>query len=473
MAFLFLECLAIVGFALGGNNIIFMAVGIIVGIFSILIAYNRFSKNEALSLTIFASVMFVLSLLVSFGNLFREAQGALNIFVLLSINLFLFMGIAARRVKQFKPETLLLTVGFSLALLVLVSMLYSWAQYGFFYALRYKGQNYVYYGEMYDVSKEGFWLIGFNFKETSLAYTGLYASLLTCYLFGLLFISLKENKRTFFMFLAIGLLGLIYLITIPYFKAFIFLIPTALFVLFYKYLYKYKTARKVLFYTLITFASLAIIFFLILLICASGTTGLTDVINNNAFLSRIFIKNRIMSNIYLVLEYLTKNNLFFGIAPGIGRDRIINANTGMFEIELAKEGGFLAIVFIVIFIVLLAFIIAKYIRTTKDNDLSKIIFVSLIILFFLYTSFNYDAFPITHESDLVVGDIWYLDQYNSFFKNPLTLLMLSLIGYIYVPLFIKDDEEYSRMPAVINSEEKEVKDVDNDYSFEESNDDEK
>lgn len=473
LSFLFLECMAIVSFALGGNNAVFMVIGIIVGVFSILVAYNRFSKNEALSLSIYAGTMFALSLLVSFGNFFREAEGVHNIFAFLAINLFLFMGIASRRIKQFKPETLLLTIGFSIALLVLISMLYSWTQYGFFYALSYQGQNYVYYGEMYDVSKEGFWLIGFNFKETSLAYTGLYASILTCYLFGLLFTNPKENKRTFYMFLAIGLIGLIYLLTTPYLKALIFLVPTVFFVLFYKYLYKHKAARKTLFYLLISVSSLAIIFFIILLICASAKTGLTDLINSNAFLSRIFIKNRIVSNVYLVLEYIFKYNLFFGIAPGVGRDTVLNANTKMFEIELVKEGGLLAIIFIIIFIILTALIIAKYLRTTKDNDASKIMFVSIIILFFLYVSFNYDAYPLTHESDLVLGDVWYLDRYNSFFRNPLTMVMLSLIGYIYTPLFIKDDEQYSRVPVIEAKDNKNEQEKDDDYSFEETSFDEK
>lgn len=137
--------------------------------------------------------MFLISIFVSFGNLFRDYYGGLNVVALLAINLFLFNGIAARRIKHFKSETLLLTIGFSIALLVIVSMVFTWTQYGFFYALRYKGLRYFYYGTTYDISLEGYWLSGFQFKETFLSYSGVYATLLTCYLF-LYFLSVQKRR---------------------------------------------------------------------------------------------------------------------------------------------------------------------------------------------------------------------------------------------------------------------------------------
>ena len=104
LAFLILEMIAIVSFALGGNNIIFFVIGILVGVFSVLVACTRFSKNELPSLLAFLGIMFLLSIFVSFGNLFREYYVALDLIVLLALNLFLFNGIAARRIKQFKIQ---------------------------------------------------------------------------------------------------------------------------------------------------------------------------------------------------------------------------------------------------------------------------------------------------------------------------------------------------------------------------------
>lgn len=468
LAFLILEMIAIVSFTLGGNNIIFFVIGILVGIFSVLVVCTRFSKNELPSLLTFLGIMFLLSIFVSFGNLFREYYGALDLIVLLAINLFLFNGIAARRIKQFKSETLLLTIGFSIAILVLISMVFTWSQYGFFYAIRFKGLRYFYYGSTYDISAEGYWLTGFKFKETFLSYSGIYATLLTSYLFGLFFISPKkeETKRTFYLFLAIGLVGLIYLITIPYIKALIILIPALLVTLYFKFLSQKPKAGKIVKYVLIALASLAVIFFIILIFIATNSS-LETAFKNNALLNRLFIANGIVNGPFEVLKAVLNGSNFLGLLPSWANEEAVNINSKMFEIELIKESGILALVLLLVFIVFVAFVIAKYLRTSKDNDYSKIILVSLIITFFIYMSFNYSSFPFSHENSIRYGETWDFARYNSFFRNPLTLIMLFLIGYVYVPLFIKDNEEYGK-EIVIQEEIKNKKDNrDDDYSFEE------
>ncbi len=473
LSFLILEMIAIVSFALGGNFIIFYAIGIIVGLFSVLVACTRFSKNELPSLLTFLGIMFVLSILVSFGNLFRDYYGAFNIITLLAINAFLFNGVAARRIKDFKSETLLLTIGFAIAIMVIISMVFTWSQYGLFYALRYKGLRYFYYGVTYDISVEGYWLNGFNFKETFLSYSSIYATLLTCYLFGLFFINPKkeESKRTFYLFLAIGLIGLIYLISIPYLKAFLFLIPALLVTLYYKFLYANKTVGKVIKYALISIASLAFIFFIIMVIIAMNTS-LYESVKANAFLNRLFISNRIVNGTFEVLSTLLNGNYLFGLTPSWDTEIAVNTNTKMFEIELMKEGGFFALILIVTFIVIAAFLIAKYLRVSKDKDYSKIILVSLLISFFFYMSFDYASFPFSHESEIRDGLLWDLSRYNSFFRSPLPLVMLFLVGYIYTPLFLKDDEKYGKEVVASTSEKEEDKKYEDDYSFEEITTDE-
>ncbi len=473
LTFLILEMIAIVSFALGGNSIIYFVLGIIVGIFSVLVACTRFSKNELPSLLLFLGIMFLISIFVSFGNLFRDYYGGLNIIVLLAINLFLFNGIAARRIKQFKSETLLLTIGFSIALLVIVSMVFTWTQYGFFYALRYKGLRYFYYGTTYDISLEGYWLAGFQFKETFLSYSGAYATLLTCYLFSLFFISPKkeETKKTFYLFLSIGLVGLIYLITIPYLKALIILIPALLICLYYKFLSKNKLARKIVKYALLAIAALAVIYFIILLVLASNAS-LEATFKNNAFLNRVFIANRFVSEPFKALKEIIYGKYFFGVYPSTYNYAIVDINTRMFEIEIVKEAGLIPLFLLIIFIIVVGFVIAKYLRTSKDNDYSKVIFVSLIVTFFFYMSFNYAPFPYSRANTVLYGSLWDLSRYNSFFKNPLSLLMLFLLGYVYVPLFIKDDEEYGKEIVILEEEKKEENSYEDDYSFQEINSDE-
>ena len=476
IAFLILECLAITSFALGGNNSVFYVIGILIGIFAVTSTIGRFSKNEYKSLILFLGIMFLISLLTSFGNMLRGYYGLWNVITLLAINAFLFMGIAGRRIKSFTPELFLIVVGFSITLLVLISMVYSWTQYGFFYAYLYKNNPIYYYNaNLFDVTKEGYWLSGFTFKETTIKYTSLYAFILVCYLPGLLFLNPKnvEQKRSFWFFLAFGFIGLIYLITIPYLKALIFLIPIIIFAFCYKFFWanvKFRKAVKIVLFSLIGIAFIA---FLIMLIYSLGNESFNAFIESNKILGRLFVHNRYAAALIDVLKTVLSSGNFFGVNTTDliwVNEKVLQLNSGMFEIELLKEGGILLLILIVAFIILIGFIVSKYLRTSKDKDYSKIVFVSILIMFFLYSSFNYDAFPLTHESNLIVADLYNFSRYYSFFRSPLTLVMLSLIGYIYVPLFIKDDEEYGKEILKVNDDHKTKEIINDEYSFDEEQD---
>ena len=137
LTFLVLECLAICAFALGNISYIFYILGILVGGASIVLCFERFKGENLKSLLLFTVPMFILSVFVSFGKLLSNHIFE-NILVFLSINIFLFMGIVMRRFKGFKIELVLIVLGFAIALLLLISMIYSWTQYGFFYAAIYK-----------------------------------------------------------------------------------------------------------------------------------------------------------------------------------------------------------------------------------------------------------------------------------------------------------------------------------------------
>ena len=80
--FLLLECLALTSFALGGNNVLFYIVGILLCIVSFVFVYNRFSKNEIPSLAIYVISTLVITLFASFGTLYSSTFGFQNILCL-------------------------------------------------------------------------------------------------------------------------------------------------------------------------------------------------------------------------------------------------------------------------------------------------------------------------------------------------------------------------------------------------------
>lgn len=401
LLFLVLECLSLCSFGLGNINYVFYGLGIIVGAASLLLCFSKFKGENLKTLLLFAVPMFVLSFFVSFGKLL-SGNVFLNILVFLSINIFLFMGMVMRRFKGFDVNVVLIVIGFSIALLVSISMIYTWTQYGFFYAARFKNTPIYYYNaETFDITKESGFLVGFKFLDVDLNYTSVFAVLLCCYLFALPFVSPKENKRVFYMYLGLGVLGIIYLLTLPNFKAFIGL------------------------------AALAIIFFFIALRNASGA-GISNTIANNAFLNRIFNTNRIMTNVNPILKECSLTANLFGFITEFDDSKVtysqfeeiedaILTNSKMFEIELIKESGLFSVIVLVVLIIIVYIFAKKHLFESKDKDFTKVVLVGLVLTYFVYQSFEYSAFPLVHEPT----------NYYAFFRHPLTLVIVALIGLLY------------------------------------------
>ena len=437
--FLIVECLAICSFALGGISYIFYGLGIFVGVVTILFSYNRFKGEDLKTLLVFMLPMFVLSIFLSFGRLL-SGHILENILVFLSINVFLFLGIAARKFKGFKADLVLIAVGVSIALLVLICMFITWAQYGLFYASRFKDTPIYYYNaETFDITKETVWLIGFKIKETSIIYTSAFAVLLACYLFGLLFISPKKETRKFAIYAVIGTVGLVYLITIPYLVAFQFLLPALAVTLVYRFVKLSKKANDIINYALLFISALAIIFFIFAFMNAAGSVNednpskIVAIISSNHFLDRIFNSNRIMDPINIVLRQGSLKYNLFGFVSTFNEnvlsysefeavEEAVVTNSKMFEIEFIKEGGIFTI-FLIVLIIIMGYINArKYVKESSDEKHEKIIIVSMLLSFTFYKSFESDVFPLIHEPD----------NYYSFVRNPLTLVMIFFLGMLFV-----------------------------------------
>lgn len=425
--FLVLECLAITSFALGGINIVFYCFGIVVSILCIFQSYQLFEKKELKYLLIFFIPIFILSIFISFGKLL-SGQGITNIILLFGFNSFFIIGICSKKIPSFNKETALLVIGFSIALLVLISMVYSWINYGFFYVQIHKDTPIYYYDAIkYDITKEGGFLAGFSFKEVSLLYSGGYGLFLSIYLIALLFINPKENLKKFLMFLSIGLVGFIYLITIINVKALLFFALIFVFAILYRFLhnkkYFYKTIK-------IVFASiylLLIIFFMIMVINTINE-AFASFVSNNAFLNRIFNTNRIVYEVNIILKEAFKGYNLFGFVDSslyYDTQQTIFLNSGMFEIELLKESGVFALLLLILMVPLYFIFSTKYLKDDNDNNFIKIITICLIFGLFIYFSFENDIAPIIHEQN----------DYHSFFRNPLTLILVFLLGSIYHPFY--------------------------------------
>jgi len=424
LIFLVIECLALTAFSLADANIIFRYLGFIICVVLIPFALMFTSKQEWLSLGLFSIPLVVIAFLTGFSTFtIGMGFGLLdNLSVFLGTLAFFFLGFAVRRVKKFKIEVALLAIGAAMALLVFLSLVYSLYQYGPFHVSLYEGLVYYYDGRLFVVSEETKWLLGFSFVEISIDYVTLFGTMISTALAGLLYISPSKEPRKFLLTALIGGVGLLSIIVLPNWNALYLLIPVLLFAILYRFVKARDKVGSVVQYAFFGVLGVMGIVLLVAVLNAAGVDFISNSIAGNSFLNRLFNTNRFVSPINEVLRPMLTSAGLFGF-PLTEIEGLI-ANTGAFEFEIVKEGGFFAFLALLVFLTLIIFSLSRYSAKSKDSAFVKIIILSFLIATFLHSSFLWKTFPLIYEDD----------YYFSFFRSAPYLIVLFLLGYAYYPL---------------------------------------
>lgn len=460
--FLILECIAMLSFCLGGISTIFHYVGFAIAVIAIFTSLKVFDKKECKSLLIIGIPLLIIAICCSFGNLYNSKENIVaNIGLFVAIPSYFILGLVARRYKSLKAETILLCIGGGLALLVLISLISTWVQYGFFYTLIYRDTPAYYYnGVLYDITNEASWLNGFNITEVSLSYSGLFGVLLCSALPALLFISPKKDRKKFIIVSIIGGIGLLSVLTLMNVTALIFLVPVLIISLVYKFLKDKQNFMKVLFIILKVIFVIALVL-LVFAFLNAIVPSINNFTSNVGFLNRLFNSNRIMRAFNEVISAAFKPYNLFGFPYYASQDfegknaEIIMSNYHIFELEIVKEGGIFALFGLIAIILICLFSFIKYLKLSKDSDTVKIICFSFVVSFLIYCSFNWDNSPFTHEENFL-----------SFSRSFPAMLILFILGFTFFP-FMKENPKFNDDKIVENCSEKtaKVEYIDTDYVF--------
>lgn len=457
--FLILELLALVGFGLGGVNLIFQYAGFVVAIIATLFAFKNYSKEDLVPILTIGIPLFVIALFTSFGHFFDDYLTLVaRIGAFLGILSFFAVGLSARRMKSFNIKNALYCLGGGLALITLISTIITWSQYGWFYPLIHKNAGSYYYdGNLYSILKEMSWLNGFKVSEVAQNYGGLFALLCAAFLPALLFIDYKEDKKSFIIFSVIGGIGAISMISIPNFWAIGFYALAFGVALFYRFLRNNEKAIKVVHYSFLVACGMVVIFIFFAYLNVS-VDGVANAIKGSKLLDRIFNGNRIMYIANPVLQASVKPTNLFGIYHGANYsvggyvlpDYAVASTSGAFEVELLKEGGLFAFLALLALMIFVFNAFARYLRYSKDKDYVKVILLTFVVGFTLYSTICTEVFPFTHL----------VDTYQPFSQSLPFYLVLFVIGFIVLP---KGKEEIVYAKEEVK---KEVKvDPNDDYAF--------
>lgn len=452
--FLVLEILALVSFGLGGVSLIFQYAGFIVALIATFFAFKNYSKDDLVPVLCLGAPLLLLSVFTGFGYSFSNGDILAKLGCFLALISFLAIGLSARRMKSFSTRNTLYCIGGGLALLTLIGTIATWAQYGVFYPLIHaKAGSYYYDGNLYSILNEMAWLQGFKVVEVSQNYGGLFALMSACFLPASLFVKYKEDKIMFIVFAVIGGIGLISIISIPNFYALIFFVIAFGAALFYRFLRNNELAIKILKYAILIIVGFAGVLVIIALLNASNS-NVSNFIAGSSFLNRIFNGNRIMIVANPVIAAALRVENLFGLNHIISGYDIpmdaIRTSSGAFEIEIIKEGGIIAFLLFVIFALFAYESFSRYLKSSKDADYVKVIFLTLIVGFVFYSTLCSDVFPVTHDSGV----------YLPFTTSLPLFIIIFVIGFTALP---KGKENVSYQKEV-KKEEPQIN-VEDEYTF--------
>ena len=152
LAYVVLGFLGLVAFGFGGSQYTYLlsAIGFLVAIAILALLPYKASPKENKELLYYAIPLGVFAVFSSFskfwfqGTFSSVSSGLINCF---GIAAFFAIGFLSRKMKYISMKGVLFAVLLGLGLLALISTIASLAEYGFFYAIRYNGMDFIFHGQ--------------------------------------------------------------------------------------------------------------------------------------------------------------------------------------------------------------------------------------------------------------------------------------------------------------------------------------
>ena len=424
--FLILEVLAFVMFSFGNSYLLYGILGIVSLILITLVTYKEIKVDGVVRSAFFIFPIFVFGLITVLSNYYRVniyIDTATKVFIPIALTVFAATGSILSLNKSFKLSTALIVIYSTLALVTLLNLIMTMAQFVPFYPLIYK-DYYMYYGGIKSsvgLENIAYGLVGYQFKEVTIGYYSLFPSLLLTSSIMLFFVSPKKNKWLFITYAGFTLLAFISLLFVPSILSLvtdvIVLIVIAVLVLFSKKILPGKPI-KIAVIVLLSLVFIGIILFFLNAQEWSWLAGYRNFIASNPFFNKIFNTNYISQNIKDILYNLFTTDKLFGFyfSRIVYEIAAVPSNCWLFD-NLITSGLFGAVFFL--FAIVYAILgLIRYMKYSDDEIQHKASLFGLILSYFLVT--------------LVSGDVYYQifnKQYNFIFVTGPFLVILLLLGY--------------------------------------------
>ena len=460
VSFLALEIIAFISFSLGNSYIFYSIIGIALFVLLLLVTFGQIKKEGYPTFAFFLIPLLSFGLFSIISHFTKDTNFAMpsgGLFLIpFGLVVFPSCGYLLAHEKTFSISKALLVIYSAIGAYVFINFIGTMIQFAPFHTLRYADKYLFYNGEITSVpvGKMAYALIGFKFAEVSLEYYLMYPLILLTSSIFLFFIKPKENKKLFITYACLSGLGLVaFLFSISKLAAIVLLVMAYLGFLIVATGKKKLDVKFISIVSIIMASVLIIVLILFVLnaqaIAGKPLTGIQSFISGNSYLNSVFNTNKYAKLFNIAADGIFSKYKINGIMTGsvdgytntydffehFGLKAIYPTNSVFFDTIITS--GTIGLLFFIMTIGAITYTLYKYCKNSSDSVENKAVITAFITIFMVYSLGGFDMSPMVFKSDLY-----------PFYMNNLFLICLILIGYAFYSSTLKVSKPVKEVPEV-------------------------
>lgn len=427
ISFLAMEIFAMIAFSFGSNYTLYGALCLALVVLLILFNIKEITVDGVSSIAFFFLPLFLFTIITAFGVYARSHAyiGDYSIsdlvFIPLGILPVSFIGYMLSVDKTFKISTFLLVIYSALGILVAINLIVNLVNFGAFYPIIYKGYHMYYGGVMSEVTVDemAYTLEGFKFIEVKMAHYVLYPILLLTSSTALLFVSPKEQKKTFIFYSATTFAAILALILVPsklglFYAILVLLIDLVIFLM-----KRFDKSRRPFLIAFNVIIGLGIFGYLFLILNQQSVLPLHRLTESNSFLNRLFNTNAIVNKYNPLIENVFSGEKFLGFAV-YSQTLLDEAHmSGSFFFDFFMTSGVIGVIAFLFAIVIGFKGFGRYFKSENDNFYVKALLIAFVLVYLIFTgTFDNTEYGI------------YYSVYKPIFMSGPFLIMIFIFSYV-------------------------------------------
>jgi hypothetical protein len=394
LSFIALQLIFLLSFNFLNFGNVFKLIAVMIAVIMLALYWRLWSEDTKTDLILMVTSFVIFALFYALSPIVLETQSVVfSVLTLLGLPAIFIVGYGLTQQKWVSLKAMLIAIVFGISLLVCISWVYTMYRYLPLYRLLYQDEVIYILGEMYRISAEAKWLVGFQFLEVDVHYISIYVALLLALSPGLLWLNKRIAWKENVWWMIPLVIGCIIILTMPLLSVLPWIMPAWIFVLFDRYQPKlkgYAWYKKLPLFSLTCIGIVIVIFVL----DAFNVLGLSNMVSAIPPLRWIFnhpLVERYQAVLRIGMEYPLG-----GFVPIIVGSTIYQT-TGSLVFDTLNQAGIFAFIGVILGLFFMVNSMMTFARQTPKS-LERTLTVSVMITLAFYFVFLYDMFPYIREA---------------------------------------------------------------------------